>query len=233
MQVQQGFIVGVYNYCDRWCETCRLTSRCRVFADCARHEGMSDPALEQLMTVPQHPSDARPSNGFLEQALAEIDMSKLEDLPEPAPLPARLMRVVAFSRAYCDRVWTALASEEKTTPRPNDDPYSVILWFAPLIGSKTFRALSGLHEFDGDREFPPDHEGSAKVALIGIDRSIAAWADAREIGRIPAADAAGLIAQLQWLSMEIEELIPRARAFVRPGFDELDEVRKLDATDWS
>ena len=33
METQDGFIVGVYNYCDRWCERCLLTSRCRVFAE--------------------------------------------------------------------------------------------------------------------------------------------------------------------------------------------------------
>ena len=26
------FIPGIYNYCDRWCERCPLTARCRVFA---------------------------------------------------------------------------------------------------------------------------------------------------------------------------------------------------------
>lgn len=27
------YIAGVYNYCDRWCERCFLTSRCRVFEE--------------------------------------------------------------------------------------------------------------------------------------------------------------------------------------------------------
>src|SRR5436305_14251897 len=26
------YISGIYNYCDRWCERCPLTSRCLVFA---------------------------------------------------------------------------------------------------------------------------------------------------------------------------------------------------------
>lgn len=233
MDVQDGFILGVYNYCDRWCETCRFTSRCRVFADGAEHEAMIDPQLKAVSEAPQHPSDVRPSNGWLEEILSEIDQNTLEDVPDPPPMPARLMRVVALSRAYCDHVWAALESEERVAPRPNDDPYSIILWFAPLIASKTHRALSGLNEFDGDREYPPDHEGSAKVALIGIDRSMTAWADARDIGRVSPDDASGFIAELQRLCVELEELIPQARAFVRPGFDEPEEVRTLEATDWS
>ena len=35
MNVRDGFIVGIFNYCDRWCERCPLTNRCRVFADLA------------------------------------------------------------------------------------------------------------------------------------------------------------------------------------------------------
>jgi hypothetical protein len=233
MDVQDGFILGIYNYCDRWCETCRFTSRCRVFADGAEHEASADPGLKPIREAPTHPSDERPSNGWLEEILSEFDQTKVDDLPEPPPMPARLMRVVAMSRAYCDHTWAALESEERNTPRPNDDAYSIILWFAPLIASKTHRALSGLNEFDGCRDYPPDHEGSAKVALIGIDRSMMAWSDARQIGRVSAEDASRFIAELHRLSFELEELIPKAREFVRPGFDEPEAVRKLEATDWS
>jgi hypothetical protein len=41
------------------------------------------------------------------------------------------------------------------------------------------------------------------------------------------------ITDFDWLMREIDALIPKARAFVRPGFDEPDEVRKLEAIDWS
>src|SRR5262245_57784095 len=27
-----NFISGIHNYCDRWCERCQFTDRCRVFA---------------------------------------------------------------------------------------------------------------------------------------------------------------------------------------------------------
>ena len=29
---EHGFIPGVFNYCDRWCERCPFSSRCRVYA---------------------------------------------------------------------------------------------------------------------------------------------------------------------------------------------------------
>lgn len=33
MEVRDGFIEGIFNYCDRWCERCKFTSHCRLFAD--------------------------------------------------------------------------------------------------------------------------------------------------------------------------------------------------------
>ena len=54
MEVSDGFIVGVYNFCDRWCERCPLTSRCRVFADVAEmefeqeHGAIGEPHSERM-----------------------------------------------------------------------------------------------------------------------------------------------------------------------------------------
>src|SRR6185436_15137763 len=31
MNSNSGYIDGIYNYCDRWCERCTFTSRCRNF----------------------------------------------------------------------------------------------------------------------------------------------------------------------------------------------------------
>lgn len=91
--------------------------------------------------------------------------------------------------------------------------------------------MTGLNDFDGDREFPPDHEGSAKVALVGMDRSLAAWDDLVSLGVVDARVAAPFRTDLLWLRHAVEGLVPTARTFVRPGFDELDEVRILDAAE--
>ena len=33
METRDGFILGIFNYCDRWCERCTLSGRCSVFAE--------------------------------------------------------------------------------------------------------------------------------------------------------------------------------------------------------
>jgi hypothetical protein len=70
-------------------------------------------------------------------------------------------------------------------------------------------------------DFPKDSDGSAKVALIGIDRSIAAW----RLVQLSLPDRLDsivpLILQLERLRKRVEKSFPEARDFVRPGFDEL------------
>jgi hypothetical protein len=59
------------------------------------------------------------------------------------------------------------------------------------------------------------------VALIGIDRSIAAW----RLVQLSLPDRLDsivpLILQLERLRKRVEKSFPEARDFVRPGFDEL------------
>ena len=94
------------------------------------------------------------------------------------------------------------------------------------------RALTGLADDDPDlREWPADHDGSAKIALIGIDRSHAAWLQAVEQGVISHADVQPFIADLIWLGDALERVFPKARAFLRPGLDEPDEIAKLLAVE--
>ena len=65
-----------------------------------------------------------------------------------------------------------------------------------------------------------DSDGSAKVALIAIDRSISAWKLIYDL-RLEAADSIQpLLFQLDKMRSETETEFPNARDFVRPGFDE-------------
>jgi len=88
---------------------------------------------------------------------------------------------------------------------------------------KTMRALSGRKEELEDPEitdFPKDSDGSAKVALIGIDRSIAAWRMMQMSLPDRVESIVPLILQLERLRQRLEKGFPQARDFVRPGFDE-------------
>lgn len=102
----------------------------------------------------------------------------------------------------------------------------VIRWYQDQIWVKLMRALhgedqeEGLDEYDELEGFPKDSDGSAKVALIGIDRSIGAWSQLRENLEDQSGNILDILADLGTLRMRIEERFSKARSFVRPGFDQ-------------
>jgi hypothetical protein len=53
------------------------------------------------------------------------------------------------------------------------------------------------------------------------------WLDGRRRDRAGCA----FIAELEWLRGELDRAVPGARAFVRPGFDEPEDVKMLDASE--
>lgn len=132
-----------------------------------------------------------------------------------------------------DRFYTEGVGEHRVVVEGIDDKLTlqrisisvqVAFYYHFQIWVKINRALtSSYDDFENDEEnadIPKDSEGSAKVALLGIDQSIAAWttlnkylvADQKEIGEI--------ITLLKQLRQATERVFPGARAFKRPGFDD-------------
>ncbi len=106
------------------------------------------------------------------------------------------------------------------------DAMDVVAWYQHLIRAKIFRALAGRDRNDElaeEFDFPKDSDGSAKVALISIDRSLAAWA--RLLEHFPDQEESVLanLVQLERLRRAVEDEFPAARKFQRPGFDYLPE----------
>ena len=103
----------------------------------------------------------------------------------------------------------------------------IIRWYQHFIYVKLIRAVQDNLEGtpQGLDEFPKDSDGSAKVALIAIDRSIAAWGQMREHFPQRRDDILDVLVHLDRLRRKTEAVFPDARAFVRPGFDSPDKHR--------
>lgn len=99
------------------------------------------------------------------------------------------------------------------------DSMEIISWYQYQIYVKLRRALSGKLEDDESPDYPKDSDGSAKVALIGIDRSIASWG--RIMKHFPERkdEILDFLISLDRLRKQAEKEFPDARAFVRVGFD--------------
>ena len=111
------------------------------------------------------------------------------------------------------------------------DAFEVIRWYQFFIAAKVFRAvlgsddeLSGVYPNDDAGEANPaqtDANGSAKIALIAIERSLGAWRILQTSVPDKTDSIAPLMAALENLRSGIEETLPLARDFIRPGFDEV------------
>jgi len=102
------------------------------------------------------------------------------------------------------------------------DSIEVIRWYQHQIYIKLKRALQSAHDeqFEILNDLPKDSDGSTKVALIGMDRSISAWGEISKYFSDQRKYIIRIIRYLERLRKITENQFPDARAFVRPGFDE-------------
>ncbi len=246
-------IPGVFNYCDRWCERCPLTSRCLVYAT-EQQDGTEDPAsrdihnrafwnrleemfreakemLEEMMR--EHGIEIDPAD--LTAEVEEEKRAQEEAWEHPCAVAG-----TAYSRSV--RTWletagplfqergAALESQQRLGLPGADaegqalrlqEAMEIVRWYQHQIAVKIMRALHSARHEDATEGGPEqsDADGSAKVALIGIDRSLAAWAEL--LRQLPDAEdhILPLLADLSRLRRELEATFPRARTFIRPGFD--------------
>jgi len=222
-------ISGVYNYCDRWCERCPLTSRCLVYATeqedndwRENHDIRNEAFWKKLGKIFQDTREL--ITEWASDAGVELT-APIEDDDAHHKRKRKLVDNHPLTRA--GKKYANAASdwfrEFDQTIEINElgvtDAREVIQWYQYQIAVKTIRALSGQNE-EFEADFPKDSDGSAKVALIGIDRSIAAWRMMQLSLPEHFGSIVTLILQLECLRRRIENSFPEARDFMRPGFDE-------------
>ena len=95
----------------------------------------------------------------------------------------------------------------------DQEEYECLMWGAEQAGIK-----------------PGQQAPDAKAALLAFDRLGEAWLHLAELGAINLFEAAPVLTELQHLTTSLDRLFPRARSFVRPGFDEPAAVALLE---WS
>ena len=244
-----GFIPSIFNYCDRWCERCDFTVKCRNFA-------MQKEFFEELENN-NNPKDEKPKDEKIEDfedylgrtfgpnfGNSETDFPfnsddddddyddddnhgffSPEKKSERHPLSLQTMSYSDSADLWLDSIkstcknnfkrWLALGTADQIF-----DAIDTVNWYHTFIYPKIRRALSGYFESEEDEYAAYDMNGSAKVTLLGIDNSIAAFNFLKRHLKSHLTEMAGLSEQLTSLRNDIEILFPEARSFIRPGFDE-------------
>ena len=237
-------IPGVYNYCDRWCERCPLTARCLNYLmvdehfgpDAEKHDLTSEIFWQKLSEMFTLTMD------MVRETAVEmgVDLDSLTEGPEtesPGPgSEAAIVHVIEhLAKRYAGQVddWfdkECCEHEGQTANQPwqlrdhknqqNDvsaaDAVDVIRWYQHQIYIKIRRALSNAAQ---ETEAASDAAGSAKVALIGVDRSISAWGVLLKLLPDSNTGILALVNILENLRSRLDAEFPAARNFIRPGFD--------------
>jgi hypothetical protein len=244
-----NFIPGIYNYCDRWCERCQFTSRCLVFAtENGAEEVISESRdLDNEAFWNSLSSTLQDAQDMLAALAAEVgvDLTTINDQRNPQrkrrhfdvgdhPLTEIGRDYANAATAWFSELADANLARNQVVKElgceGSDEianAVEVVQWYQYQIAVKTMRALSSR-----SRELDPkdltvgevyarDSDGSAKVALIGIDRSIGAWHLLHRCLPNNSGTIFPLILRLDGLRRRIEQEFPCAREFIRPGFDEV------------
>jgi hypothetical protein len=242
----ERFIPGIYNYCDRWCERCSKTSRCLNFA--LSEEEFADPESRDIRNEAFWKKMTEVFSDTLEllkEAAREhgVDLETLDAQSSPeedkkTEEMAENHEVCRAARTYghlVDGWFTAVGNLFPASPAFDGEEMSleealeVVRWYQHFIYVKLMRAVRGELE-DRDEEldeFPRDSDGSAKIALIAIDRSIGAWGTIYAHDLLRDEKTLRLVAYLDRLREEVENAFPGARPFIRPGFDTTEEQKKF------
>jgi hypothetical protein len=248
----KGFIPGIYNYCDRWCERCNFTGRCSVFA--------SEKEFEKIANAPEDEQEALMDEmekrifGFDENdefddynddemtdnypdIETDFDEEEYEneqnDLFSPHKQAER-HPLVLKTRDFSDlsNKWLLLQFDsakhdfQKLLALGSADlifhSLEVLQWFHFFIFTKMQRAMGGHFEMDENEFAEDDMNGSAKVALLGIDESIEALTLLQLHLRNEKTAIVSFRKMLEEIRYEAEQIFPNARSFIRPGLDEMD-----------
>lgn len=227
-----SIVDGIYNYYDRWCEHCLQKDKCSVFhleEESKNNLSKGEKDLSKIADIFALTID------LLDELSdeAEIDIFEIEDLEFEKH---KLGEIEKLANSYGKDIYhwldnnsdifrnQILLLEDINKQSAIDIRHAIktIDYYSLLIGAKTHRAFVKdvfVSESNMISESQSDQNGSAKVAILSIDKSI----DALDIilGDFPDCeiDTLNLLAKLQRIKRLILLEFPQAMSFIRPGLD--------------
>jgi hypothetical protein len=236
------YIDFISAYCDSWCERCAFTDRCSSFAvksALGMCDGDHDAAMELALGPPRVPGGGPHKNlrERMADALGDFEPSQKELDAIGRELDERRQRIARHAVAESSLDYAVAATRWRTEHGHGEgdgdaavrEAIETIGWDSYLIHVKIMRALDGRDEHPDGAPFEKnavqsDWNGSAKVALLSIERSERAW---RTVAAATANEAAAVLAGvLEGLRLDMTREFPKAMAFKRPGFDEVGRSKR-------
>jgi len=224
-----NLIPGIYNGCDQWCHYCPATARCLAFTcmpdsgDGNIYENIEARMFEsmQYLKACHEAEGLKPPEDLLRLLNGERPSASAKYVPIDDALERMGKHYAALATAFL------ATSDEPIPPNPmpkrphGPTPFDVFLYYHVPIAAKIYRAISSSLEAarTGSTQARWDSDVSAKVALVGIDRSD----EALQVMTLDDTDPRieHMRRHLSRLRREVAGRFPAARTLVRPGLDDV------------
>jgi hypothetical protein len=214
--IQRWLLVSAY--CDRWCERCRHRTRCL----------MAGAELEDLVAMLDEPGGDPEAEALeaLEAEEAAREQLEAEGLSELHVSVSPMPRLDGDPLLEQSRIWSEITYawlDARPPEREARELREVLGWHASLVPNKIARCLIGLHFMQSCEHCraagSKDHQGSAKVAALGLHACIgvlARWCQARPLDE----QAMGMLIASCELLEALQLRVPDHMSFVRPGLED-------------
>ena len=275
---EDGFVEGIYNYCDGWCEKCSQTSKCSLFAtevkekrhledlndednsefwsklhklfaetyemllDLAKEHNVDISDIEKMEINMASEVEDDESEEIIEspldsyEELIDVDLLYMDDVSRKIIYSSVLVELSNKYKSHTEDWFNTsddllnkredrfnellemnIGVDVEKLALPINDAVDVISWYVHLINERVKKALfDKMNSSDDDGN---DYNGSAKICLLGIDRSIVSWSSLYEQFEETEDKVLNILLILSELRNKVEEEFPDARSFVREGLD--------------
>ncbi len=237
------FIPGIYNYCDRWCERCTLRHKCLTYAHEQEMKEECSDLGTNIIDNEKFWEQIRLSFEVTLDMISEdakrlgIDLDDLPDVEEPEHTETT---VEILACDYAQSMWkwlnennenlNAKTNQLLTLPNQKEsaqkfaDAIEVVQWYCYYISAKVHRSHfdlnARLNDTDNEYDLMADNKGSAKVAIIAINRSIEALTILYPEMKEQEDEILDFLSQLSNIKTQMLATFPTAMEFKRPGFDD-------------
>jgi len=226
-------IPGIHNYCDRWCERCAFVSRCTVGISEFEMDGpdldIKNKEFWEHMSMVFQATYEMIAEGAQEMGIdlteSNIDYVKPVHHESSAEKTAKNygLRLLKWLKKN-DELFVQKTEILKMTNEEQvvtfQDAIDVIHWYSLFIAVKIHRATLTPYAFDDEETDRYDNNGSAKIAMIAISRSLEAFAFLYNHLHELEDEVLGFLADLSKVQRMMKKKFPDAMNFKRPGFDD-------------
>lgn len=235
IRATRDIISGIHNYCDRWCERCAFTSRCSVFAIGEEEERIHKESKEPEKDLAEYVgSMLQDAIGLLNDMAMEhgIDLNTLDEDDPDFKKPGKENYLVRKADEHStwlmkwfennqDRLSEILATLEEDSINDYlilNDAIEVLKWYIHFIAVKFSRAVMPPYEDSPEGRY--DSNGSAKIAMIAVNRSIDALMLLLRFNSDEEDHLLEGLVRLERIKKRALRDFPEAMDFKRPGFDD-------------